>query len=135
MDPIEPATLEFDRLRDHLEPFVKSGLVVAGNNNATSNSSAMSHTLSASRGLGSLPSRYGSLMNLAGYSRSRQNPHLQPSAHKDEPDVYAPSQPSSSKLQLENDLLSFTRDLQSIDAIVPLTKRGHKAWIQSRDIS
>lgn len=132
MTPADPATTEFDRLRDHLEPFLKAGLAVQAGTAATASTPAP-------KGLSSLPSRYGSLMNLASYSRSRSHSHLSAaaaaSATNDDPDPYKPEASSRTRSEQEASNLGFMAELDSTDQVAPLGKRAHRAWAQQLQLS
>lgn len=126
VDSIDPAATEFDRLRDHMEPFLKAGLAIQAGTPGPGTTAPGT----ASKGLSSLPSRYGSLMNLAGYTRSRSHPHLQPPTIKDEPSIYVPALSSSSKAEEEAAKVAFMQKLESMDEVASFSKRANKAWNQ-----
>lgn len=132
MDPPDTATMEFDRLREHYEPFLRAGI----SSNAPPQTPGTTHPATASKGLSSLPSRYGSLVNLSSYSRSRHHGHhIPPPTPRDELQPYKPQLQASSSAEAEQKSLELMMGVTSLDQVAPLSKRAHKARGQAIDQS
>jgi hypothetical protein len=119
--------VEFDHLKDHFDPFVKAGLATDPSQRAAPSS--------VRPGLPSLPSKYGSLMNLASRARTPAHHPATPAPVKDELPPYVALAPCAESRSAASDQLDFLRNLKSFDDVAPLPKRATAAWHQSLQLS
>lgn len=133
-----PELLEFDHVKDHLEPFLRQGHSSAAPHAYTSSpaTAAASAALSSTilKDISGLGARYGSLYGLAGRSRSGDGAK---NGSKEDLDPYESliasggvSDQRGQGYKREQKRIKFMHELTDVDEVVPLEQRWTQSWDQ-----